>query len=141
MDETDIKILRELQLNFPLTEEPYKALGVKLKIGEAEVIERIKKLKKINIIDRIGVIIDPRKLGYIVSFIVLKVPREKLSKILKIISKYPEIQETCLRSHEYNLWCTIRTASRAKIKKIIEGLKKKTGLKDIHMLPVLHTFK
>ncbi|MCZ7373098.1 MAG: Lrp/AsnC family transcriptional regulator, partial [Candidatus Methanoperedens sp.] len=60
LDEIDKKILNEIQLDFPLVHRPFRQLGEKLGIEEAEVITRIKRLSKDGAIRRIGPIISTK---------------------------------------------------------------------------------
>ena len=54
MDDTDRRILNRIQSNFPVTSRPYQTIGLELELPEAEVISRVRRLKDIGIIRRIG---------------------------------------------------------------------------------------
>ena len=54
MDDLDRQLLNRLQSDFPLTSAPYQLLGEELGLNEAEVLERIGRLKEQGIIRRIG---------------------------------------------------------------------------------------
>ncbi|MBW2142953.1 MAG: AsnC family protein [Deltaproteobacteria bacterium] len=43
MNETDKKILNEIQSDFPITSRPYLELGKRLDMSEVEVIESVRK--------------------------------------------------------------------------------------------------
>ena len=63
MDGTDRTLLNILQSRFPLVEEPYANLAKELDLNENELIERISKLKKFNVLRQISAIFDTRRLG------------------------------------------------------------------------------
>ena len=46
MDNTDKRILNEIQSDFPIVPLPYLELGKRLNLSEHEVIGRVKKLKE-----------------------------------------------------------------------------------------------
>ena len=54
MNETDKRILNEIQTDFPITNRPYHELGKRLGLSESEVIESVRKLKDKGVIRRIG---------------------------------------------------------------------------------------
>ena len=54
LDDTDRLILNRIQSDFPVTARPYEAIGRELNLPEAEVLERLQRLKQTGIIRRIG---------------------------------------------------------------------------------------
>lgn len=144
LDEIDRKLLQLAQDEFPITKRPWAALGSKLKITEEEVILRLKKLHREEIIRKIGPILDARKLGLCAStLIAMKVPEEKMEHVVNIVNEYKNVSHNYLREHEYNLWFTITTSSEEEIKRIMEEIKRKTGIPDTDVLdlPTSRRFK
>ena len=76
MDAIDRKLLNLIQEDFPITAAPFAEVAVRLGIGEAEVLDRIRRLKAKGIIRRIGAVFDLRKLGF-VSTLCAPCPRRK----------------------------------------------------------------
>ena len=54
LDETDRKLLDIIQTGFPIESKPYAILGEKVGITEENAFARIQRLRRENIIRRIG---------------------------------------------------------------------------------------
>lgn len=144
IDEVDKKLLQFAQDEFPLTRRPWKALGNKLKIEEEEVLLRIKRLRKEGVIRKIGAIFDAKKLGVrACSLIAMRVPKEKIEDVVKIINEYESVTHNYRREHEYNVWFTISTSSVKELRKTINEIKRRTGIPDTNILnlPTTRRFK
>lgn len=141
MDEVDRKLLTEIQEEFPLTEEPFKALGEKLGIQGSEVISRLSALQEQGLIRRIGPVLDLRKLGRRGVLVAVKTTEEKAYDVAGIVNNYREVSHNYLRPNEtgYNLWFTI-SADEERIEEILSDVLSRTGCK-ILVLPTLRIFK
>ena len=64
MDTIDKDLLNHIQREFPLTREPFEAMGRDLGLPGDEVIRRIDALKRGRVIRQISAIFDTRVLGY-----------------------------------------------------------------------------
>ena len=141
MDEIDKKILNIIQAEFPVEVEPLRVLGEQIGISEDEVLERIKKLKNDGIIRRIGAIFDTRKLGFASTLCAVKVPEEQLKEFVDVVNSCPGVTHNYLRNHEYNVWFTLIAPTGESLKKSIDEISKKTGIKNILNMSVKQKFK
>lgn len=141
MDSTDKNLLNEIQSGFPVTPEPFLALGNKLNISEDEVIERIKRLKEDGVIRRIGGNFNSRKLNFTSTLCAANVPPEKLDTFVDIVNSHKGVTHNYLRSHKYNVWFTFIAPSREFIKNALEDISKKSGVRDILDLPAEKMYK
>ena len=141
MDEVDRKLLAEVQEEFPLVEEPFKALAETLGIPGSEVISRLASLHEQGLIRRIGPVLDLRKLGRRGVLVAVKVPEEEACKVARIVNSYREVSHNYLRPNEtgYNLWFTV-SADEGRIEEILRDVLSRTGCK-ILILPTLRIFK
>lgn len=141
MDETDIKLLSMVQEGFPLVKRPFQSLGEALGINEAEVLERMERLKCDGLVRRIGPIMDLRKLGYSGVLVALQVPEDKADQVAEIVNEYEEVSHNYLRPNEtgYNLWFTI-SAKEKRILETLDEIRKRTGLRLL-VLPTIRIFK
>ncbi|MCH7607942.1 MAG: Lrp/AsnC family transcriptional regulator, partial [Chloroflexi bacterium] len=64
IDLTDRKLMNLIQSRFPMTERPYLDLANELGTSEEDVLARLGRLRKANIVRQIGAIFDTRRLGY-----------------------------------------------------------------------------
>jgi DNA-binding Lrp family transcriptional regulator len=141
MDDSDRKILVEIQNGFPLVDRPFKDLGDLLGMSEAEVISRISSLHDLGIVRRIGPILDIRRLGYSGVLVAVKVPVEGAGQVAAAIDEYEEVSHNYLRpdASGYNLWFTL-SASAERIEEILAEIRSNSGLKTM-ILPTEKIFK
>ena len=143
LNETDRKLLEILQ-DFPIVEKPWKETSDKLCISENEVIARLKQLHENGIIQKIGPILDGRKIGLTAATLVaMKVPKNEIEAVARVINASRNVSHNYEREHEYNIWFTITASSPEELTSILEEIKQKTGIKNdaILDLPTTNRFK
>ena len=141
MDAIDKKLLNLIQEDFPIAAEPFRVVGEQLGIGEAEVRERIGRLKQEGIIRRIGAVFDPRKLGFASTLCAARVPEEKVRAFVEIVNARPGVTHNYRREHNYNVWFTLIAPGEEALAAELSGIKKETGIDDILSLRAVRTFK
>jgi siroheme decarboxylase len=141
MDDIDKKLLNIIQKNFPLTTEPFQAIGEKAGISEEEALRRVAKMKEEGVIRRIGAVFDSRKLGYASTLCAARVPEEKLKDFVAIVNAYPGVTHNYRRRHGYNVWFTFIAPDEETLKLSLEEIRNRTGISDILDLRVSRTFK
>lgn len=141
MDKLDGQILAEIQDSFPVSAYPFHRLGKKVGLTEMVVRKRIEKLKKADIIQRIGASFDYRKLNYRSTLIAMMVPERRLEEVALIINSYPGVTHNYVRQHKYNLWFTLLAPSKNRLEEILTEIKRKTGISRILNLPIKKLFK
>lgn len=103
LDETDIRILRELQANARL---PYKELGSLVNLSSTPVFERVKRLERDGYIKRYVTILDAEKLnkGFVVFCSVKLSPLNKkvAQEFCDTIRDIPEVTECYNISGQYD---------------------------------------
>jgi DNA-binding Lrp family transcriptional regulator len=141
LDNVDKNLLNIIQAEFPLSREPFSALGLRLYIDGDEVIQRVASLKAEGIIRLIGPVFNPKRLGYQTTLVAANVPSEHLDKAEQIISKHPMVSHCYERTHEFNLWFTLAVPAtqdtEAEVLKLGNRIKSETTLN----LPAIRTFK
>ena len=141
LEPRDRTILNEIQRNFPLTRRPYLALGRKLKLREAEVLERVEHLKKTKIIRRIGASLSSRGVGFSSTLCAASVPHPKIDRFIAAVNSYPGVTHNYEREGTYNIWFTLIASSKKEIHRILDEISRQTGVEKILNLPALRTFK
>jgi DNA-binding Lrp family transcriptional regulator len=141
MDDTDLRILAEVQHEFPLVVRPFLALGEKLGLDEDQVISRLENLEKYGLVRRIGPILDIRKLGLTGVLVAAKVPEEEAQGLADVVDRYDEVSHNYLRPNDsgYNMWFTI-SAKENRIQEILAEISSETGRKLL-VLPTTRIFK
>jgi DNA-binding Lrp family transcriptional regulator len=141
MDDTDKKIINEIQSDFPITSHPFHDLGKRLDLPEADVLERIRRLKEVGIIRRIGGNFHSGLLNFTSTLCAARVPEEKIEHFVNTVNHYPGVTHNYLRDHEYNIWFTFIAEDMAYIVDALEKISEETGIKEILNLPAIKTFK
>lgn len=141
MDYLDRQLLNIIQVDFPIASRPYQILGERLGISESEVLERMHRLFETGIIRKIGPSFDTRKLGHVSILVAARVPEERVDEVAHIISSYPQVTHNYGREYEYNLWFTLICRDEGEMNDILESIKSRTGISEMHTLPAERTFK
>jgi len=141
MDDIDKKLLNEIQSDFPVTQRPYKDLGVRLSCSEDNILTRIKRLKKEGIIRRIGGNFNSQRIGFTTTLCAARVPDDEIEEFVRVVNKYPGVTHNYLRDHHYNIWFTFVAPTMKVIEKYIEEIMKHTGGGEILNLPAVKRFK
>ena len=141
MDETDKRILNEIQSDFPITPRPFHEVGVRLDLSEHEVLERVRGLKEEGIIRRIGGNFHSKGLNFTSTLCAAKVPEEKIEHFVEVVNRYPGVTHNYLRNHAFNIWFTFIARDMASIEDALVEISKETGVEEIYNLPAVKTFK
>ncbi|MGC8907365.1 MAG: AsnC family transcriptional regulator [Desulfomonilaceae bacterium] len=140
MDDIDRKLLNEIQSRFPIEPHPYRVIGNRIGIDEAEVLARIAKLRADGIIRRIGASIDSRRIGFVSTLLAAKVPPDKFDSFVRIVNSCPGVTHNYERKHDINVWFTLISPSHEEKLRTIERLSKETGI-EIMEFPARRIFK
>ncbi|MBI5830951.1 MAG: Lrp/AsnC family transcriptional regulator [Armatimonadetes bacterium] len=140
-DAVDQRLLNDLQTDFPLTPEPFAALGVRLGLDGAEVIERVSRLKAEKVIRQISAIFDSRRLGYRSSLVAMKLPADAVDDAAAIINLHPGVSHNYRRNHAYNLWFTIAVPPPREVADEVAVLAEKVCADQARLMPTLRLFK
>lgn len=120
LDPTDSQLLEHIQLGLPISPRPYLEIGLQCNIPEAEVIERLTKLKQQGLIKRMGVIVKHRQLGYHANaMIVWNIPDHLIKQLGGHISRFSFVTLCYQRPRQpewpYNLYCMIHGKDKATV--------------------------
>jgi DNA-binding Lrp family transcriptional regulator len=141
MDDVDRALLNEIQSDFPITTRPYRELGKRFQLSEAEVVDRLKRLKAEGVIRRIGGNFDSKRLNFTSTLCAAKVPKEKMDRFVEVVNSYPGVTHNYLRDHDYNVWFTFIAQNMLLIEKALEEISSATGVTEIINLPAVKQFK
>ncbi|OGN91413.1 MAG: hypothetical protein A2Z75_05165 [Chloroflexi bacterium RBG_13_50_10] len=137
----DKKLLNIIQAEFPLSREPFAALGPHLGVSSDQVIRKIERLKAAGVIRLIGPVFNPKGLGYRTTLVAMKVPIEQLGKAGQIISKHPMVSHCYQRSHDFNFWLTLAVPVAEDMEAAVRKLGNRVGSGATLNLPAVKTFK
>ncbi|ADI02185.1 MAG TPA: Lrp/AsnC family transcriptional regulator [Syntrophothermus lipocalidus] len=140
MDKVDRKILEVAQQEFPLQVRPWAEIAAEIGISETELLDRIRKLKELGVIRRIGAVFDSRKLGFYSTLCAAKVDPKKLEEVAAYINTFPGVTHNYERDDEYNLWFTLTASSSAEAERQLRDIEENCGIK-IMRLPARKVYK
>lgn len=141
LGEIDRKLLSMVQVEFPLTSEPYNELGLKLGINGDDVIQRIQQQKAKGVIRQISPVLDARRLGYRTTLAAMRVTRSELDKATKLLLEHPGVSHCYERDHLFNLWFTLAINSKTDIQTEFARLTSSIIPEDAFALPAIKLFK
>jgi DNA-binding Lrp family transcriptional regulator len=141
LDDTDRIILNRIQSDFPVTARPYEAIGRELNLSEAEVLERLERLKQTGIIRRIGGNFSPEKLGFVSTLCAASVPEDKVDLFADTVNRYPGVTHNYMRENHFNVWFTFIAPSMGDIEANLAAIARETGVQEILNLPATRVFK
>lgn len=140
LDNTDRRLLNLIQVDFPLTPEPYRVLAESLGLSEEEVLRRIGRMCEEGVIRRLGGIFDSRRMGYSGTLCAMRVEPERIEEVAGVVNAFPGVTHNYIREHDYNMWFTVIAESREKLDEILNAVQARTGL-EVITLPAENIFK
>ena len=142
MDMTDRQLLNLVQGLFPLMDRPYLSLAEQLQIGEQEVIDRLARLKRTNVLRQISAIFDTRRLGYKTTLVALAYDSDKLHQGALQINRHPGVSHNYAREGSYyNLWFTVAVPPDHDLQATVDWMARDTGALTARVMPTIRFFK
>lgn len=138
LDTIDRRLLSDFQRGFPLVERPFAILAGQLGIEEAEVIERLHRLRQLGAVSRLGAVVRPHAAGCS-TLAAMAVPPEALETVAALVSAYPEINHNYQRDHRLNLWFVVAADSRGQVDAVLAEITRRTGT-EVLDLPMVQDF-
>ena len=143
IDQRDRDLLGALQTEIPLVSTPFAVVGQRIDMSEKEVLKRTERLKRDGVIGQVGLLFDPRALGYRSCLVAARVPSERIDEAAAVINLYPGVTQNYRRNNDFNLWFTIAVAptSQLGLERTIEILSDEAECEVSRSLPTLKQFK
>src|SRR3954452_11366562 len=141
LEALDRELLNAVQWDFPLEPRPFAVLGARLGIPEAEVMERITKVKELGVLRQLSAIFDTRALGYGSALVAAQSDPDRVDEAAAVISAHPGVSHNYKRNHAYNLWYTIAVPPGDSLEDHIEVLHRASGALVTRKLPTLKLYK
>jgi siroheme decarboxylase len=135
LDDKDRRLFHLAQTDFPIARNPFRVLGAKAGLTEAETIGRFRKIQKLGLIRRIGPVWDAKSMGLKSLLVAFKVPPGKVKKAAAIISRCKGVTHNYLRKADYNLWFTLTEKDEIALKRRIAQLVRKVKPGSFMELP------
>jgi DNA-binding Lrp family transcriptional regulator len=115
-------------------------------IDEEGLLSLLKKYKKSGFIRRFGVILNHQKVGLKANALIAwKVKPQRIDRVVKILTKYPQVSHCYLRSSysfwPYNLYTMLHATERKSCVLLIKTIAQKLRVAKYKVLFTLKEFK
>jgi DNA-binding Lrp family transcriptional regulator len=136
LSDTDRALLDALAEGLPLAERPYAAVGARLGLDEAEVLQRLERLQAAGTVKRFGVVVRHRALGFRANAMtVWDVPDDRVAEAGAALAALDWVTLSYRRPRRppdwpYNLFAMIHGTDRARVLALVERASAAAGLAD-----------
>ncbi len=131
LDEKDKKILNILQEN---SRTSYLQIGNMLGISEATVRYRVKNMLENGIIHRFTVLVDPKKIGYpITGILMVKIDSAHFEEAANQISNLEESRHVLQNTGEYDIVAVVKARDLEHLNDLRKRVEKIKGVKELSL--------
>lgn len=127
LDPTDIRLIDANQRGFPVCDRPFAEIGRALGLSEAEVLDRLARLRREGRITRVGATIAPNTISAS-TLVAMRIPDERIEAVAARTAAEPGVNHAYLREHEWNFWFVLTGPDAAYVEGRLERLRRETGL-------------
>jgi DNA-binding Lrp family transcriptional regulator len=138
---TDMRLIDEVQRDFPLLSRPFRLIGERCGVSESEALERLGGMQAKGLIRGLYTVLDGKKLGYRTTLVAFRLGRAQVEDIARLVSAHPGVSHNYLRDHDYRLWFTLALKGGVDFGEEIERMLNGSAPVDSMVLPALRTFK
>jgi DNA-binding Lrp family transcriptional regulator len=139
LDSRDRLLLNNVQGDFPLSPRPFREIGERLDMSEAEVIARIRRLLDEGALSRFGPVLSATALGGARALAAMHVPRERLEEVAATVNSFDAVSHNYEREHHFNLWFVVSSEDPAEVERVLAAIRERTRL-SLMELPALEEY-
>lgn len=137
-DPIDRSLLDDWQRDFPIVERPFAAISATLGIDEADMLDRLNRMKAAGRITRVGATCAPNTASAS-TLATMAAPPEKLDQVVEIIGDEAGVNHSYLREDKWNLWFVATGPDRAHVDATLARISERAGL-EVLDLPLVRPF-
>ena len=131
--ETDKKIIRALQSDFPICSEPYKVIAEDIGISQEELLQRLEDMKKEGFLRKMGAVLRHVEVGFKANALVVwVVPPERMDEVAAKMCAHSEVTHCYDRNTApdwpYNFYTMIHMDSKESCIEFARELSEETGI-------------
>ncbi len=120
--ELERRLLMELQYDFPLCSRPFEAVAGRIGVPESKVVSRVRELRELGIIRRVGAVLNYASRGLKAYLVGLEVDPRGASDVIRKINEDAGVSHNFVRDHRYNVWFVVKRRSLDQVLSLVEGL-------------------
>jgi DNA-binding Lrp family transcriptional regulator len=134
-DEFDVRVIRALQGDMPVTEEPYAPAAQELGVDHEHLLEHLRGMQERKLLRRVAAILYHRRAGFSANGMgVWKVPEEKIMEIGPRMAAFRGIshcyQRPTYKDWPYSVFTMAHGRSKEECDAILESISEKTGITE-----------
>lgn len=131
-DPIDSRLLDDFQRDFPVTERPFQILADALGLDEAEVLDRLTRMRATGRITRVGATIAPGAVSAS-TLAAVAAPDNRLEEIAALIDAEPGVNHNYQREDDWNLWFVATGPDRAHVNDTLARISHRSGLRVLDL--------
>lgn len=131
-DPIDRRLLDDWQRDFPVTDRPFQVLAGALGLIEADVIDRLARMRAAGRITRVGATIAPG-VASASTLAAVAAPEDKVEQIAALIDAEPGVNHNYQREDDWNLWFVATGPDRAHVDATLARISNRTGLQVLDL--------
>ena len=132
LDNLDWKLMNDWQRALPLVPRPFLVVADDMKLSEAEVISRIKRLLDTGAISRAGATCRPNTLAAS-TLAAVAAPPEKVEDVAAIINAEEGVNHSYERENAWNIWFVATGPTREFVDSALASIEARTGLRVLDL--------
>ncbi len=142
----DIRAIRALQEDLPLTPDPFQSLGVPEGLSGSDLLESARRFLREGVMRRYSAVLHHRSAGFVVNgMAVWKVPLERIEELGPVMAGFRGVTH-CYRRPTYKDWpytvfTMIHARTGSECRQTVEAIAAKTGLREFEVLYSTKEFK
>jgi siroheme decarboxylase len=146
LTEDDIRAIRALQKDMPLVSRPYETEAREVGMSEEELLGYANKLIADGRMRRCAAILAHRRAGFLANGMgVWKMPEDQAVELGYRIAGFPQVthcyQRPTYGDWPYRVFSMVHARTPEKVREVIEGISKETGLDEYDILFSTREFK
>jgi DNA-binding Lrp family transcriptional regulator len=132
LDPIDLDLLDNWQRNLPLVSRPFAEIASRAGCSEDVVLQRLQKMLVEGRISRVGATCAPNTVSAS-TLAALSAPAEDLEEVARIVGSQPGINHSYERENLWNLWFVATGPDRAFVHRVLESIRRDTGLQVLDL--------
>ncbi len=128
LDALDRQLINALHGGFPLCDEPYREVGERLGLSEAECLERLQRLLATGVLSRFGPLFQVERLGGTFVLAAMQVPEADFDVAATVVNGLTAVAHNYRREHAFNMWFVLAAETRREIGAAVAAIERMTGL-------------
>lgn len=139
-------MVRQLQADLPLVEEPFRYLAQEAGCSEDEYLAEVKRWLQEGLLRRVGAVLRHRQAGYTANAMVAwKVSEDDCDRVGELLAGFPAVSHCYWREtpeeFPYPLFTMVHARDRESLYRTVQEMAKIAGIKDYQVIESLKEFK